>query len=258
MRGVFDYAATFPDSPRAAQFATHPGQVQAVGPFLESWLERKKRHMKLSSWDGYRKIVHNLLIPNFGQLMLADWKRKHFRDLFEGMEVSNKRFANILSVARDALSDALDDELIETNPLYGWSYTRQETPRVDDDVDPFTPEEQAAILAVCPPLMRNQVQFMLWTGLRPSELIALDWSDIDGVQGEIVVRKAMTTAGRGEIETTKTKAGRRAVKLLGPARAPFAAQGRRRAWPETRSSSTHGRACAGPETSRSGMNGCAS
>nr|WP_241076296.1 site-specific integrase [Achromobacter insuavis] len=140
------------------------------------------------------------------------------------MTVTNKRFANILSVARAALADALQDELIEANPLYGWSYERPDAPKPDDDVDPLTPEEQSAILAKCEPMMRNQLQFMLWTGLRPSEMIALDWGDVDAIRGVVVVRKAMTQAGKGEVEDTKTKSGRREVKLLSPAREALKAQ----------------------------------
>lgn len=224
IRGVFDYAATFPGSANAKRFATVPGQVKSVEEYLEAWLARKKKHLKLSTWDGYRKVVNNLLIPKFGGIMLADWKRKDFRDWFDDMKVTNKRFANILSVARAALADALQDELIEVNPLYGWSYERPDAPKPDDDVDPLTPEEQEAILAKSEPMMRNQLQFMLWTGLRPSEMIALDWGDVDALRGVIVVRKAMTQAGKGEIEDTKTRAGRREVKLLSRALSALKAQ----------------------------------
>jgi len=224
IRGVFDYAATFPNSARAKEFATVPGQVESVEDFLERWLKRKERHLKKSSWDGYRKIVDHLLIPRFGRKMLADWKRKDFREWFDEMEVTNKRFANILSVARAALSDAVEDELIDTNPLYGWTYSRQGAPKEDDDVDPFTAEEQGIIIKSCEPMMANQIQFEFWTGLRPSELVALDWSDIDFHRGVVVVRKAMTTAAKGEAEDTKTRSGRREVKLLGPARAALEAQ----------------------------------
>ncbi|CUK13206.1 site-specific tyrosine recombinase XerC [Achromobacter xylosoxidans] len=224
IRGVFDYAATFPGSANAKRFAKIPGQVKTVEEYLEAWLARKKKHLKLSTWDGYRKVVSNLLIPKFGSTMLADWKRKDFREWFDEMTVTNKRFANILSVARAALSDAVQDELIEVNPLYGWSYERPDAPKPEDDVDPLTPEEQAAILAKCEPMMRNQLQFMLWTGLRPSEMIALDWGDFDAIRGVVVVRKAMTQAGKGEVEDTKTKSGRREVKLLSPAREALKAQ----------------------------------
>lgn len=224
IRDVFDYAATFPQSANAARFATLPGQVKTVEDFLDGWVEAKRKHLKKSTWDGYRKIVKNVLIPHHGAKMLADWKRRDFRDLFDGMQVTNKRFANILSVARASLYDAVDDELIEINPLHGWSYQRPDAPKTEDDVDPFTADEQAAILAATDPLMANHIQFAFWTGLRSSEQIALDWSDWDQKRGVIVVRKALTTAAKGEVEDTKTRAGRREVKVLGPALAALIGQ----------------------------------
>lgn len=42
--------------------------------------------------------------------------------------VSNKRLANIQSVLRAALQDALNDELIELNPMHGWKYARKDAP----------------------------------------------------------------------------------------------------------------------------------
>ncbi|SST08222.1 phage integrase [Acinetobacter baumannii] len=68
------------------------------------------------------------------------------------------------------------------------------------------------------------VQFALWTGLRTSELVALDWADIDWVRGEVMISRAMTQAAGGEAEVTKTAAGRRSVKLLRPALEALTAQ----------------------------------
>ncbi len=41
--------------------------------------------------------------------------------------------------------------------------------------DPFTLEEIGKILDIAQGQMRNLIQFAVWTGLRTSELIALEW-----------------------------------------------------------------------------------
>lgn len=222
--GTFDYAATFPDSPNAAKFADLPGQVTTTETYLSDWLEGQKKHLKASTFDGYRKIVNFQLIPQLGEMTLASIKRRDIKDWFDGKKATNKRLANIQSVLRNALSDAVDDELIEDNPLAKWTYKKQEPPKSRDIVDPFTPEEQQAIIDKCVPAMANQVRFMLWSGLRTSELVALGWDDIDFRRGVIIVDKALTQAAKGEVEDTKTRAGRREVKMLGPARAALIAQ----------------------------------
>lgn len=45
-----------------------------------------------------------------------------------------------------ALNDAVEDEIIESNPLSGWAYKNREEIKEEDDVDPFTREEQEALL----------------------------------------------------------------------------------------------------------------
>lgn len=221
--GTFDYAATFPDSANAARFADMPGQVLKVEQYLTDWLASNK-HLKASTLDGYEKIVNNLLIPEFGGMALANVKRPRIRAWLVPMACSNKRLANIQSVLRKALTDAVGDSLIEDNPLAKWAYKKNEPPKRRDIVDPFTPDEQRAIIEKCLPAMANQVRFMLWSGLRTSELVALQWSDIDFRRGVIIVDKALTQAAKGEVEDTKTRAGRREVKMLGPARAALTAQ----------------------------------
>lgn len=91
-------------------------------------------------------------------------------------------------------------------------------------MDPFSPEEQHAILAALNGQARNLVQFALWTGLRTSELVALEWGDIDWLREEVMVSRAMTQASKGAAEVTKTASGKRAVKLLRPAMEALIAQ----------------------------------
>lgn len=214
--GVFDYSATFPGSPRAARFAPEACQENVAG-FLTRWLASKKKHVSSSTYEGYRKIVELRLVPALGTAMVVDLKRKAVRDWLDTLHVSNKTLSNIQSCLRSALNDAVDEELVEINPLAAWTYSRKEAPQTEDDVDPFNPEEQEAILAAITGQARNLVQFALWTGLRTSELVALDWGDVDWIRGEILVKRAITQAAKGTAEETKTIAGKRSVKLLRPA-----------------------------------------
>lgn len=222
--GVFDYAATFPNSQRAGVFAESPAQVLSVEKYLEGWLDVRKPTLKSSTYQGYRSIVDGQLIPKFGACMLADLKWQAIKAWLAGLggdkPVTNKRLTNIQSCLRSALNDAVEDEVLAENCMRGRHYRRQEQPAEegeDDDVDPFTPEEQAAILAKLPDQTRNYARFALWTGLRPSEQIALNWSDIDFARGVILVRKAITRAAKGVAEVPKTRSSRREVKLLAPA-----------------------------------------
>ena len=221
--GTFDYSVTFPRSPRAAKFAPEASR-ETVSGFLTRWLNAKEKHVASSTFDGYRKLVTLRLIPALGNTMMVELKRKAVRDWLDTLEVSNKTLSNIQSCLRSALNDATEEELIELNPLSGWTYSRKAAPPKEDDVDPFSPEEQQAVLGVLSGQARNMMQFALWTGLRTSELVALDWGDIDWLREEVMVSRAMTQAGKGKAETTKTTASRRSVKLLRPALEALKAQ----------------------------------
>lgn len=215
--GTFVYSDYFPDSPRAKLFCTTSGRTENIEKYLTNWLRSQKLMLKASSFEGYRKIVDNLIIPKFGHLLLPALKRKDIRDWLETMSCGNKRLANIQSVIRKAFSDAVDDELLDTNIMIDYCYQKKARVKDEDDVDPFTIEEQQIIIGKCEFDMANQIKFAFWTGIRPSELIALNWSDIDFVRGFIKIRRAMTQASKGRAETTKTASSTREIKILSPA-----------------------------------------
>ncbi|APD12405.1 hypothetical protein [Pandoraea sputorum] len=80
-------------------------------------------------------MERNWVIPKFGKLPLSDLKRATIRDWRVTIDqerehkVSNKWLANIQSCMRSALRDAAGDEIIEANPLAGYTYARAERPK---------------------------------------------------------------------------------------------------------------------------------
>jgi len=222
--GTFDYPTTFPNSPNAARFAARAGDVLLTENFLETWINQKSSSLKSSTALDYRKIIFSQLAPAFGKIPLTSIKRTDIKAWATTLTAGNKRIGNVLSVFRAALQTAFEDELIEANPLAGWTY-RKATPATDtDDVDPFTLAEQAAILATLTGQQRNLIQFAFWTGLRQSEIVAIEWGDVDYLRGIIKISRAITQAGNGIAETTKTRAGLREIKLLRPALDALSAQ----------------------------------
>jgi integrase len=216
--GTFDYPTTFPNSKNAAKFARPNTAGQTLEAFLVSWLDRKKKTLKSSTHQGYDKIIKGRIIPQLGKTPINELTRAEIREWAAQIDTGNKSISNIFSVLRAALQEAVDDEIIPANPLSGWTYKNAEAPDPTDHVDPFTAEEQAAICAVLEGQAKNLVQFAFWTGMRTSELVGLQWGDVDWLRGTIAVRRAQTQAARKTgPEKTKTRAGTRTVKLLPPA-----------------------------------------
>ncbi|CAH1387067.1 site-specific integrase [Candidatus Nitrotoga sp. M5] len=215
--GTFDYEVSFPDSTRAKLFNPAATPKTSTESHLDTWLDWQKSHLKASTWKDYQKIIRGHILPSFSNTELADINKIEIRQWCSTLTAGNKRIANILSVFRSALQSALDNGLITANPLDGFSYKRKESIKKASDVDPFTIEEQTRILAaLISAQAKNLIQFALWTGLRTSELVALDWADIDVAVGECRVNKAWTQDS-AEPEVPKTKSGIRTIKLLPPA-----------------------------------------
>ena len=98
----------------------------------------------------------------------------------------------------------------------------KESSKSDYKVDPFDRDEINAILEAAHHLqIRNLFQFAFFTGLRTSELLALEWRDVNFKKGVVKVSRAMV---RKRLKGTKTDAGDREVMLLEPAIAALIAQ----------------------------------
>ena len=215
--GTFDYAKEFPDSSKAKLFAKNSGDIITVREYLTEWLVTIQNSVKASTLHNYRKIINNRLIPAFGDKKLSELEICHIKDWIKTCNCTLKTLNNLISPLRCALKDAVYDGYIDNNILYGWTVNRRDVKKTScHKVDPFTPEEQQLILNALDGQKRNLIQFAFWTGLRTSELVAMNWEDVDFEAGHIHINKALTQAA-DEPETPKTLAGERKVKLLEPA-----------------------------------------
>lgn len=213
-RGEFDYRTTFPNSKNANQFDNQVATSEStLGNYLSQWLQTIKPSLKRSTWTVYARMVNHQIHDALGDIPLADLQWRQVKDWLTTKDASKKTKTNILSVLRTALDDAVDDEVLPANPLAGKKIRRGDSDPKTDEIDPFSADERTAILAACDGQERNLIQFALWTGMRISELCAIDWGDVDWVGGRIHVQRALTQHSK-DAETTKTAAGRRFVKLL--------------------------------------------
>lgn len=214
--GTFDYGITFPNSKNP--FSTEK-QIQPtlVKEYLEKWLYDQKDYLMASTFNDYRKTVNNQLIPNLGDIHLTQLNIKDVKNFVMTIKASDKRIRNIISPLRCALNDAEDDGDIDENPIKNWKVRGKKRRTTDitneQKITPFTFDEREAILNALTGQAKNLVLFIMWTGLRTSEFIALDWNDIDFKNETVYINKALTQAAT-KPETTKTPAGKRRIKLL--------------------------------------------
>lgn len=207
--GTFNYALHFPSSRHAATLGKLSNKT--VGEALEEFLHNTRRKYEASTLRGYKSAINFHLIPAFGNTQIRKLTAKHINEWLSGLTISGKRINNVLIPLRLVLRDAYMDELIDSNPA---DRIRNLAHRYDDP-QPFTPDEMHLILENCTPQSRNLFQFAFWSGLRTSELIALEWRDINWEKGVIQVTRASV---RKVIKQPKTTAGIRDVLILPGAR----------------------------------------
>ena len=212
---TFDYAKHFPGSRKLARFGMR--RIPTVKQELTKWLNSKYRACEHSTYKSYNSAVQHHLIPQFGDMLLTELKTSDIREWIGGLTVSAKMVNNVLIPLRGMLSDAHADGLIDRNPM---DRVKNLTHRAREP-EPFTPDEVAAILKACAGQVRNLFEFAFWTGLRTSELIALEWGDVDWRGDCIYVRRASVAK---KTKPTKTKSGERTVRLLPPALSALKAQ----------------------------------
>lgn len=218
---TFNYLATFPNSKTAKKLANAAVEL-TVGVWLNRWIDKKEQHIKASTYQGYSKAIKQIKAA-LGNIKLEELKRKDVKHWCESLTASNKTIANLVSPLRDALTEAVHEELIPENPLSDFTFKRNEPPK-ESDVDPFNQSEQEAIInAAKDSNISNLFRFAFWSGLRTSEIVALEWRDIDVDRCIISVNRAKTQHAT-KPESTKTKAGNREVMLLPPAKAALIAQ----------------------------------
>jgi integrase len=126
-----------------------------------------------------------------------------------------------INMARDRLftmfREAQEDGLITDNPVRNVKRLEELTP----EVDPFTFEEVQTILDLAQGQERALFTVLMLSGMRPGEVLALKWDEIDFERNELRVRKTLSRYGLG---TPKTKGSKREILMLAPVRAALGEQ----------------------------------
>lgn len=214
-RQTFRYNEYFPDSKKAKIFG-HAVSNITIKQLLESWLKDIERTHPHSTYRCYKKSCNAHLIPEFGSYRARDLTPLTIREWLRNRSGTLKSIRNDLTPLRAVLDQALNDDIIDKNPLDKIKVSRlvsRDQKKSDYEVDPFTEQEIQNLLKVAEeydPLIKNLLQFAFYTGVRTSELFGLKWGDVDWNEGTVRVQRAVVER---KMKETKTKEGMRDVIL---------------------------------------------
>ncbi len=199
-----------------------PSQL-TVEAYLESWLdglayEVATGNIRPGTAHGYGIDMRAKVIPRIGQIALTDLKAKHLRrmygDLLDsggrgGKPLAAKSVRNYGTTLRRALQDAVEDDLLKSNPA-----AAVKLPRVTrSEIQTWAPEQTRHALSELEEPLRSMVHLTATTGMRRSEILGLRWDAIDGDALEVTSTLLMVANQPVFTELTKTKSSTRRIAL---------------------------------------------
>jgi len=187
-----------------------PNEISCA-TFADRFLARYEREHKDSSYDTARSSLARFK-ADFGERPIASITRPEAIAWAEDPEVPPSRVPIVVTL----FNVAVDEELIDRNPFRGLGHRT----RGRRDQDPPTVEQLERLLDGCDSLgdyadqMRALIIFGAYSGMRPGELFALEWTDIDFKANRIDVQRRLY---RGRLDIPKSNKARR-IALAPPAR----------------------------------------
>jgi integrase len=134
------------------------------------------------------------------------------QQLLNGLKLSPATIRDVYSVIRGVLELAVEKDIVFKLPRYRLPATDEREPAL------MSMDELSKLLAASSK-RKSKYSFGLWlelgTGLRRSEMLALDWADFDFDACTVTVKKALVREGSKIVcnNKTKTKAGRRTIDV---------------------------------------------
>jgi integrase len=188
-----------------------------LADFLELWLEDVVKPTRREwTYRSYRTIVEQYLSSSrLGSVLLRDLKPAQIQHVLVAKAKAVSRSQQLsLVVLRRALSQAVEWQMLATNPAAGIAATRipkRELRVLSSD------EARAFLAAAASDRLYALYHLAIDTGMRQGELFALQWRDIDLQTGWLQVVRTVNTA-TGEVGPPKTKSSRRRIHLGSAAR----------------------------------------
>ncbi|NKE68913.1 DUF3596 domain-containing protein [Ramlibacter sp. RBP-2] len=205
--GTFDYSLTFPESVRAGAERPLPGPPQPDEVRFEQlaaeWLEGSG-HLAPGTLKKYKQGV-KFWTGLIGHVQVTELNFPYLRKVAGAHPWSGpKARNNLLIVLRGVLELAVPRFLAE-NPAAAIKNSRLQRPQPD----PLTPAEVESVLAWMRanvhPAATNYFETAFFSGMRPEELIALQWRDVDFDLGTVSVVRSRSA---GAMKSTKTNRAR--------------------------------------------------
>lgn len=197
-----------------------------LAEYFERWLKNtKKPKVATTTYDGYENRYNAYIKPRLGDILLQKLKFYHIEDFLADLRedgairkeggLSENTLKKIYVLLNQCLDKAVRQHLINENPC--------------NSVEPPVPEEKEVVsmdkkdLKKLLDVAKNEsyflysyILFAVLTGMRKSEMLGLEWEDVNLKRGFVSVKKrvvAKKNEGAIHEDGVKNNSSKRIVKL---------------------------------------------
>ncbi len=178
--------------------------------FANQWLEEKRLRLKHSTFIEYKNVLNGLLLPTFGSKRMGRITEGDIERFLSSLKGRGPhRINNILIPLKGILKVARRRRIIDVDFGETTKLLRVEKA----DIKPLSMEEIKLFLEEVDSNFTDYFTVAFFTGMRPSEQIALKHDNIDFTRGKIIIVEARV---RGKEGSPKTVESNRLIDMLPP------------------------------------------
>lgn len=182
-----------------------------VGEYLERWLnDSVKGSVRASTHASYQRQVNRYIVPALGRMKLTKLTPAHVQGMYRSMldrGLSTRTVQYTHAVLRRAMKQAVRWGMIPRNPC-----DDADAPRVQrEEIRPLNRDQTRRLLQAAEGERLEALYILaVHTGMRPGELLALRWDDVDLEAKTLRVGRALS---EGQFTSPKSPKSRRRIDL---------------------------------------------
>lgn len=195
-------------------------QVKTFKDLTDMWLVNYKMTLKPQSYNSTVSILNKHIMPTFGNMKLDKITSSDVQTFINDLSKKTINYVNARSIISRILQHGILLQLIQHNPARDIVLPRNQKEDSDkvkfidkDDLKKFLDYIEKDKLKN----YKSNYNYVLYklllsTGLRIGEACAVEWSDIDLINGTINIDKTYSKSIR-RLSTTKSKSGTRIISI---------------------------------------------
>lgn len=191
-------------------------EVQTYNELYQLFLEHQRKNTKPSTVAINRRYIEGHVLPHIGKMKLKEIKPAYLQKLVYEWHDKYKQYAYIRKVASQVFKFGVSLELIDSNPMAKTLLPRPK--KTEKKLQFWTKQELNVFFEKLKDFGNlKQLTFfriLAYTGMRKSEVLALQWQDIDFLHRKISITKTIGMDENNKQYLSSTPKTRNSIRTI--------------------------------------------